>query len=278
MSSANSDSVLFSIITVNFNDSVGLQNTIESVLRQSYGNFEFIVIDGGSTDGSEKILKDNSKGITFWCSEPDDGIYNAMNKGVKHAKGEYVLFLNAGDVFHSSSVLEEVACQLDDKDIVSGYALRDGDTVLNIHEKNILMMFFHSTFSHQATFIKKELFANYQYDESLRFVSDWKAWVDWVILGNKTYKYIDTIVADYDFNGISSDSSNWKKIVAERQQVLQDAFPPLVLYNLNLLHDIYMQTHYKYIVGHQKIKNICFALWKPMAFIGKLMSKNSLNE
>ena len=76
---------------------------------------------------------------------------------------------------------------------------------------------------------------------------------------NKTYKYIDTIVA-------------------ERQQVLQNAFSPLVLYNLNILHDVYMQTHFKYIVGHQNIKKICFALWKPMAFFGKLISKNNLND
>lgn len=270
--------ITFSIITVCFNDCHGLKKTMDSILGQTIDNYEFLIIDGGSKDRSKELIMQYQDKLSFWCSEPDKGIYNAMNKGVKHAKGKYVLFLNAGDVFHSKSVLEEVACQLEDKDIVSGYALKNGDTILNIHEKNILMMFFHSTFSHQATFIKKELFADYQYDESLRFVSDWKAWIDWVILGNKTYKYIDTIVADYDFNGISSDSSNWKKIVAERQQVLQNAFPPSVLYNLNLLHDIYMQTHYKYIVGHQKIKNICFALWKPMAFVGKLMSKNNLNE
>ena len=268
----------FSIITVCYNDRHGLKKTMDSVFCQTIDNYEFLIIDGGSSDGSKELIMQYKDKLSFCCSEPDSGIYNAMNKGVKYAKGKYVLFLNAGDVFHSKSVLEEVAGQLDDKDIVSGYALRNGKSILNIHEKNILMMLFHSTFSHQSTFIKRELFDDYQYDESLRFVSDWKAWVDWVILGNKTYKYIDTIVADYDFNGISSDSSNWKKIVAERQQVLQNAFSPLVLYNLNILHDVYMQTHFKYIVGHQNIKKICFALWKPMAFFGKLISKNDLND
>ncbi len=266
--------IKFSIITVCYNDCQGLKKTMDSVFSQTFGNYEFLIIDGGSSDGSKKLIIQYQDKLSFWCSESDKGIYNAMNKGVKHAQGKYILFLNAGDVFHSSNVLEKVACQLEDKDIVSGYALRNGKSILNIHEKNVLMMFFHSTFSHQSTFIKRELFDDYQYDESLKYVADWKAWIDWVVKGGKTYKYIDTVVCDYDFNGISSDSANWEDILKEREKVLNASFSPLILHNLELLHQIYMQTHFRYIVGHTMLRKVSYFLWKPIALIGKVIYKN----
>lgn len=268
----------FSIITVCFNDCEGLKKTILSVIKQTYTNYEFLVIDGNSNDGTKEIIEKYKDHFVFWVSEPDDGIYNAMNKGVRHSHGRYILFLNAGDVFHSKNVLQEVCIQLEDKDVVAGYALKNGKEILNLHEKNILMMFFHSTFSHQATFIKRELFIDYCYDESLRFVADWKAWVEWIILKQKSYKYIETIVSDYDFNGISSNGDNWQKILEERNLVLTSLFPHDVLLNLGALHEIYMETHYKYICNRNKIKKIGFLLWKILALYSKLISKDPKNE
>ena len=89
--------MILSIITINYNNSDGLQRTIESVLSQTWTDFEWIVIDGGSTDGSLDIIKKHASHFSFWCSEPDTGIYNAMNKGITHAKGEYLNFMNSGD-------------------------------------------------------------------------------------------------------------------------------------------------------------------------------------
>ncbi|MDR2910496.1 MAG: glycosyltransferase [Bacteroidales bacterium] len=86
-----------SIITINLNNVAGLQKTIESVVKQTFTDYEYIVIDGGSTDGSADIIKQHANKITYWVSEPDKGIYNAMNKGIRVAKGEYCLFLNSGD-------------------------------------------------------------------------------------------------------------------------------------------------------------------------------------
>ena len=97
---------LISIITVNFNDKIGLERTLESVFSQNFRNFEYLVIDGGSNDGSKDLLEKNSEKINYWVSEPDKGIYNAMNKGISFAKGEYLIFLNSGDHLKNENSLE----------------------------------------------------------------------------------------------------------------------------------------------------------------------------
>ena len=107
---------LISIITVNFNDKIGLERTLESVFSQNFRNFEYLVIDGGSNDGSKELLEKNSEKINYWVSEPDKGIYNAMNKGISVAKGEYLIFLNSGDHFKNENSLE-IAQKYLDKDI-----------------------------------------------------------------------------------------------------------------------------------------------------------------
>ena len=95
----------FSIITVNYNNKEGLRKTIESVIHQTFRDFEFIVIDGGSTDGSDDVLKEYDAQIDYWVSEPDGGIYQGMNKGIKKATGEYLNFMNSGDCFYASNIL-----------------------------------------------------------------------------------------------------------------------------------------------------------------------------
>ena len=95
----------FSIITVNYNNLEGLKKTVESVKNQTYQKFEYIVIDGGSYDGSLEFIKDNESLLDYWVSEPDSGVYQAMNKGIEKATGEYLLFLNSGDHFCNTKVL-----------------------------------------------------------------------------------------------------------------------------------------------------------------------------
>ena len=113
-----------SIITINYNDKVGLKKTIESVINQTWRDFEFIVIDGGSTDGGKEILEQNSDKIDYWVSESDNGIFNAMNKGIKVATGDYLLFLNSGDWFYSSNVISDVEKIIDGSvDIYYGNAV-----------------------------------------------------------------------------------------------------------------------------------------------------------
>ena len=114
----------FSIITINYNNKDGLLKTIESVLCQTYKDFEFIVIDGGSTDGSREIIEKYAGHIDYWVSEPDKGIYNAMNKGIKVAHGDYLNFMNSGDYFYNENVLNDTLAYLND-DIVSGRSVNE---------------------------------------------------------------------------------------------------------------------------------------------------------
>ena len=98
----------YTIITINYNNGKGLRSTIESVINQTFDDVEYIIVDGGSTDNSVDIIKDFSERINFWVSERDGGVYSAMNKGLHHAHGEYVNFMNSGDTFYSPHVLEEI--------------------------------------------------------------------------------------------------------------------------------------------------------------------------
>ena len=111
----------FSIITINYNNVEGLRNTIKSVVNQTYTDYEFIIIDGGSTDGSVEVIKEYANIITYWVSEPDKGIYNAMNKGIEVANGEYLNFMNSGDCFYNNDVLQKVADYHLEKDMIVGH-------------------------------------------------------------------------------------------------------------------------------------------------------------
>ena len=111
-----------SIITINYNNRDGLRKTIESVIAQSCKDFEFIIIDGASTDGGVDVLKEYDRHIDYWSSTPDNGVYNAMNKGVKIARGRYCIFMNSGDTFHDEDVIKNAIGQLqeDGADVVTG--------------------------------------------------------------------------------------------------------------------------------------------------------------
>jgi len=152
----------YSIITVNFNNKEGLRQTIESVIHQTYRDFEFIVIDGGSTDGSVDVLKEYDSQIDYWVSEPDGGIYQGMNKGIKKASGEYLNFMNSGDCFYSSDVLEIVTSYQSGADFIVGkdyhynnetHRSRIYSTTTHNHDTFLCRNFRSSKFFHQTRFI-----------------------------------------------------------------------------------------------------------------------------
>jgi glycosyltransferase involved in cell wall biosynthesis len=219
-----------SIITVNLNNRDGLQKTIDSVVYQTFKDFEWIVIDGGSTDGSKELIEQYAEHFSYWVSEPDKGIYNAMNKGIKVAKGDYLLFLNSGDVIHASATLEDLDIGAFEADIVSGLAIRkDNGKYLIAHEDNLILQLCWISLNHQATFIKKEVFDLYQYNEGLKIVSDWKFWWDSIVFGERSFKRIDAVVADVEIGGVSMNPQYNSIKNSEREGVLRSFFPPLVL-------------------------------------------------
>ena len=217
-----------SIITINYNNFEGLKKTAESVINQTWKEFEFIVIDGGSTDGSVAFIESQSKYIDYWVSEPDNGIYNAMNKGVKAATGEYLLFLNSGDNLNDLKALEENHIHLEEKDIIYFDINVIGDGVFFVKKCPAIMTFsylYHETLPHQSTFIRKSLFEKMgYYDESIKIVSDWKFFIIALIKHNATYKHIDAVFSTFYLDGISflEDYSN------DRKQVLNEYFSEYV--------------------------------------------------
>ena len=235
-----------SIITINWNDSDGLRKTIESVVGQTARkDFEYIVIDGGSTDGSKGVLEEFSSKIDKWISEPDKGIYNAMNKGVAMASGDYLQFLNSGDTLHYSEAIAHVLPHLGGSDMTIGRMVFNATGIVTTIDKDLSLKYFiNASLPHDAVFIKSRLLREYPYDESLRIVSDWKFFVETIVLHEASYDWMDVVVSDFDCDGISSQ--NRYLCEEEREKVLEELLPERVLidYKKHLLGEGYTDTVY----------------------------------
>lgn len=219
-----------SVVTINYNNKEGLQRTIKSVVEQSYPNIEYIVIDGGSSDGSADVIKQNEDSIYYWVSESDSGIYNAMNKGVAKATGEYCLFLNSGDSLHNPNALSEFASRLSGEDLLMGRVMctPSGRIAYDDITYPLTMLDFYmgGPVPHPACLIKRALFDKHLYDENLRIVSDWKFFLQVIVLDRCSYKIVDTVVADFEEEGVSS---NLQKCNVEREKVLRELLPYAIL-------------------------------------------------
>jgi glycosyltransferase involved in cell wall biosynthesis len=235
-----------SIITVNYNDAIGLERTIKSVISQTYHDFEFIIIDGGSTDESVEVIKKYEEHIDYWVSEHDGGIYCGMNKGLHQAQGEYVNFMNGGDCFYSPQVLEQIFSLGIETDIITGTHV--GSPHPNIGKNGVTMYdLCTGAIDHQASFIKREVALRHPYDEKYKIVSDWKFFIEALIIDNCTFYYTDTIVVNVDMSGISN--SNKVLNNQEREAVLNELLPERILADYKLL----MSIHPDLLANAQKI-------------------------
>ena len=219
-----------SVITINYNDRDGLQKTIRSVINQTFSDFEYIVIDGNSTDGSKEVIATFRDKINTAVSEPDSGIYNAMNKGIRAATGDYLFFLNAGDIFVDNTILAQAAKFIDgSKDYYYGNVIfKDGEkeTLVEYPDKLSFHFFTYNCICHQTSFLRRTLFEDhFYYNEKLKIVSDWEFLMYTIFLKNISYSHIPLTISYYDFGGISSrpESDPIKK--AERETVMQQYFP-----------------------------------------------------
>ena len=198
---------MISIITINLNNKQGLERTINSVLSQTYfDKVEYIIIDGGSTDGSKELIEQHKDKLYYWCSEPDRGIYNAMNNGITVSTGDYLLFLNSGDYLTENTVLERVFPYLQ-YDIVYGNEWKVNERYKGPYEakypdKLDESFFRRTSLPHQSTFIKSELLKENHYSEDYKIISDWKFFIE-AFRNGKTYKHMPFIVSVYDCSGFS---------------------------------------------------------------------------
>lgn len=227
-----------SIITINYNNLKGLKQTVASVNQQDYQDFEYLIIDGGSTDGALEFITEHSQDFAYWCSEKDKGIYNAMNKGIKNARGEYLIFLNSGDCLAHNHILQEIAHQLTNEDIVYGdliCQLSDGSFQIETYPDRLDIGFFmKKSLPHPATFIRKTKLEECPYDEELKIVSDWKFWVQQIVLKQTSYKHIAHPIAIFQPGGVSSNLENCNQ---ERALVFQELFPGMVYNTLQALYE-----------------------------------------
>ena len=227
-----------SIITINYNNAEGLRKTMESVLKQTYKDFEYVVVDGASTDSSVDIIRASAlqaEGLEItWISEPDKGIYNAMNKGIRMATGECLLFLNSGDFLISEDVLEKVfetectadilcaRCNVSDK----GKVVWVSPYIPKVTLKDLYFV----GLPHQSTFIRRSLFEKYgMYREDFRYNSDIDFWYKTIVLGDVTVQGLNLITTDYNLDGLSSRDAQNEAYNEECKQILSQGFLSKVL-------------------------------------------------
>ena len=220
----------YSVITINYNNRDGLRRTIESVVQQKSTDKEFIVIDGGSTDGSTEVIRQYADQIDYWVSERDRGIYHAMNKGVVQAHSDYCIFMNSGDVFYDDTVLERITQTGANEDIVVGkVAIDEHDHIISPPPTGELTLYhlYWGAVPHQGTFIRTTLLHQHPYDETMKISADWKFFLQTLILDNCPVRYVDEFVARYDMNGVSADNPQLMR--DEKDKVLESLFPPRLL-------------------------------------------------
>ena len=247
---------IISIITINLNNKTGLLNTITSVFNQQFSDYEFIVIDGLSTDGSKEIIEQHSGKLSYWVSEKDTGVYDAMNKGIKLAKGKYLFFLNSGDCFVHENVLKDVAASMvgADYDVVYGNIIYN-NKVIQYKNKLSLYYLFNMGMCHQTQFIKKDLFEKYgYYSPEYKVTADHCQLMLFLAKYNASYFHVNIAVAVIEPGGISAGSIDENR--KERQRFMQKEFPLLA-------EDYISLKRYKKLNIFERAKNLLIRKFLP---------------
>lgn len=219
----------FSIITVNYNNRAGLDKTISSVLQQKFHDFEYIVIDGGSIDGSKEIIQTNANIIDYWVCERDLGVYDAMNKGIKNANGDYFLFLNSGDYLVSEDVLTRLSGVLNESDTCVYYCNvnllnSDGTVETFCYPPNLTLGFWEgNTINHQSSLISRQAFEKFGlYSLYYKIASDYEFFLKLFCAGIK-FNFFNGVIVNYANTGIST--SNYDLLVEERSDIWNKVVP-----------------------------------------------------
>lgn len=207
-----------SVITINYNNIEGLKTTIQSVSGQKDVHLEYIIVDGNSTDGAQDYLKTvyDQGVISKLVSEPDKGLYDAMNKGLELATGDYILFMNSGDCFFDDYVLSNIEFSLEDKyDVIYGKALygyNDGYVLRSPQPLSTISK--ELPFCHQASLVRTSLAKCLKFDLNLRFIADYNMFYSIWRQGG-SFKEINDIIAIYDATGMSANKKNARTIYEE---------------------------------------------------------------
>ena len=308
-----------SIVTINYNNAEGLRKTLASVASQTYADIEHIIVDGGSTDGSVEIIREYADNEAIrqekngkaddtlpnrpiaqspnrheihWISEPDKGIYNAMNKGIRMATGDYIEILNSGDILAADDVTERMfqamasyseqserstgEAELQQSDlptILYGNMIKeypDGRRVKDNcgggdYTPESFYYFYRGTLNHDCAYIRRDLFEKYGlYNEDMKICSDWEWYVRAIVLGGEKTVYTNIDVTVFDMTGISeSNGKNRDIIVKERREYLESILPAAVLRD----YDMYSLP----IEQYRRLKK--HHLWGIIYFVERVLFK-----
>lgn len=225
-----------SIITITYNNIEGFIQTFDSVIAQNWTDFEWIVIDGGSEDGTREFIMKNQERFSFWCSESDGGIYDAQNKGARQAVGDYLCFMNAGDCFIDNDVLSKINKYFGKADILYGDTIFVGKEKEEqvIHPQTLTLSWLSRyAINHQSAFIRRVVFEQFCFDLKYKMLADRKLWIQ-CMLQDKTFEKLPFFTTRYDANGLSSrNKGQWQH---EHQEICDELLPKSVQRSLDSAH------------------------------------------
>ena len=233
---------------------------MQSVLGQDFEDYELIIIDGASNDGSVEIIGSFSGRISYWVSENDNGVYQAMNKGIDKATGKYCLFLNSGDTFKNKNSLSCLCKPGNDEDVIYGNIEQNGKTII-FPDVITLYNLRWGTLPHPATLIKRELFILIgRYNEQYKIASDWEFWLKAIIIKGCSYKHIENTIAKVEQAGISATTD-----FDEGYRILYSLFPKRILDDYDKFKAIGAEESYKiynWLVRHKVLFRFINILYK----------------
>lgn len=248
------DKPLISIVTVVYNGEKYFEETIQSVINQTYDNVEYIIIDGGSTDGTLDIIKKYEDRVDYWVSERDSGIYDAMNKGIDLASGDWINFMNGGDLFSSYQIIKKIFRNKH----YSIYKIIFGDTVIDYKlfkkifkaDSNLKHLWKGMCFTHQSTFINSTFHKNNKFKSNIKIGADFEFFYSSYIKGVQ-FKYLNQVISIMEIGGIS---------YVDRVSSIKDHYKVVKKYN----NSLYVRLYYIYLISLNKFK----------FFIKKFLPKN----
>lgn len=247
-----------SIVTVCYNSESTIRKTIESVLNQEYDEVEYIIIDGGSVDGTLDIIKEYNDKIAYWCSEKDHGIYDAMNKGIRVSKGDIIAFMNSDDWYYDSSVFQKViACfEESNADIVYGdciilYGNVDKKYVyFTAEDKKLEALYFTLPFCHQSIFMRRSMFDVLGvYNINYKVAADYE-WILRAYISNAKFQYISECICCFRAGGYSCKSQ-----IAAAEELRNISLSMLPKAKRELYYDNILQTY-----ENKKINSIIYGV------------------
>lgn len=242
-----------SIVTINYNNREGLIRTLKSTASQTCQDFEHILVDGASTDGSVEVIREYASGRENikWISEPDTGIYNAMNKGTRMASGEYLLFLNSGDDLCSNAVVRKFVNSKLNSSILCGAVFfinpKNRETVRKVIKESYITLFdlLDEALPHLGCFIQRQLLIKHPYNEQYKIVSDMCFFIEELVMKNSSFDVLDFDVSNFYLDGISTNESDLLKYEGEKMR--RAILPPRIL------------SDYEGITldGHRMLQRLC---------------------